>query len=99
MEVDGVVDTGAIHTVVYRSILEELGIKPLGRKRFKALGGYVEGGVGESGLLPAGKRKVAPVVFSEADDTVVVGLTALEISGLEVNAVKGTLKEAEPLLL
>ena len=38
MEVDGVVDTGAIHTVVYRSILEELGIKPLGRKRFKALG-------------------------------------------------------------
>lgn len=59
----------------------------------------MERGVDESGPLPAGERRVAPVVFSEADNTVVVGLTALEISGLEVDAVKGTLKEAEPLPL
>ncbi|MEM1523666.1 MAG: hypothetical protein QW407_05470 [Thermofilaceae archaeon] len=99
VEVDGIVDTGAIYTVVHRLILEELGIKPLGRKRFKAFGGYVERDVGETGLLLAGERRVVPVIFGEADDTVVVGLTALEIFGLEVDVVRGTLKEAELLLL
>ena len=99
VEVEGVVDTGAVYTVVRRDILESLGIKPLERRRFKAFGGYVERDVGEAGLALAGRRRVVPVIFGEADDAVVVGVTALEIFGLEVDPVRGVLKEAELLLL
>ncbi|WP_054854881.1 aspartyl protease family protein [Vulcanisaeta sp. JCM 16161] len=99
VEVDGIVDTGAIYTVIRRDILEELGIKPSRRRRFKAFGGYVERDVGEAGLILMGERRVVPVIFGETEDTVVIGVTALEIFGLEVDPVRGTLKEAELLLL
>ncbi|MCU7788082.1 aspartyl protease [Pyrobaculum sp. 3827-6] len=99
VEVEGVVDTGAIYTVVRRDVLESLGVKPLRRRRFKAFGGYVERDVGEVGLVLMGERRVVPVIFGEAEDVIVVGMTALEIFGLEVDPVRGTLKEAELLLL
>jgi len=99
LEVEGVVDTGAVYTVVRRDILESLGVKPLSRRRFKAFGGYVERDVGEAGLLLMGERRTVPVIFGEAEDAVVVGVTALEIFGLEVDPVRGTLREAELLLL
>ena len=99
VEVDGVVDTGAIYTVIRRDILEELGIRPAKRRRFKAFGGYVERDVGEAGLILVGERRVVPVIFGEAEDAAVIGVTALEIFGLEVDPVRGTLREAELLLL
>jgi hypothetical protein len=40
-----------------------------------------------------------PVVFSEEGDVAVIGVTALEIFGLEVDVVREVLKEAELLLL
>lgn len=99
VEVDGVVDTGAIYTVIRRDILEGLGIRPAKRRRFKAFGGYVERDVGEAGLILVGERRVVPVIFGEAEDAAVIGVTALEIFGLEVDPVRGTLREAELLLL
>ena len=99
VEVDGIVDTGAIFTVIRRDILESLGIRPIDKMRFKAFGGYVERDVGEVGLMIMGRRRVVPVIFGETEDTMVIGVTALEILGLEVDPVRGTLKEAELLLL
>ena len=46
-----------------------------------------------------GERRIVPVIFGETEDTIVIGVTALEIFGLEVDPVRGTLKEAELLLL
>ncbi|WP_054857141.1 aspartyl protease family protein [Vulcanisaeta sp. JCM 16159] len=99
VEVDGIVDTGVIYTVIRRDILEELGIKPSRRRRFKALGGYVDSDVGDAGLVLMGKKRVVPVIFGETEDTMVIGVTALEILGLEVNPIRVTLKETELLLL
>jgi len=99
LEVEGVVDTGAVYTVVRRDILESLGLRPLGRKRFKTFGGYIERDVGEAGLFLTGERRTVPVIFGETEDAMVIGITALEIFGLEVDPVRGTLKEAELLLL
>ncbi|MGC8571119.1 aspartyl protease [Caldivirga sp.] len=99
MEIDGIVDTGAIYTVIRRDILEGLSIKPSGRRRFKAFGGYVERDIGEAGLMIMGERRIVPVIFGETEDTMVIGITALEIFGLEVDPVRGSLKEAELLLL
>ncbi len=99
VEVDGIVVTSAIYTVIRRDILEELGIKPSRKRRFKAFGGYVERDVGDVGLMLMGERRIVPVIFGETEDTMVIGVTALEIFGLEVDPVRGTLKEAELLLL
>jgi len=37
VEVDALVNTGAIYSVVRRDVLEELGVKSLERRRFKVL--------------------------------------------------------------
>ncbi len=99
VEVEGIVDTGAIYSVVRRDVLEQLGVKPVERRRFRAFGGYVERDVGEVGMVLMGRRRVVPVIFDEEGGPAVVGVTALEIFGLEVDVVRGTLKEAELLLL
>lgn len=99
MEMDGVVDAGAMYSVIPRKVLEKLGVKLLERRRFKAFGGYVERDVGEVGVKLMGKRRTVTVIFGEVDDVTVLGVTALEAFGLEVDPVRGTLKEAELLLL
>ncbi len=99
IEVDAVVDTGATYSVVKRDVLEKLGIKPLERRRFRAFGGYVERDVGEVGMALLGRRHIVPVIFGEEGDITIVGVTALEIFGLEVDVVRGVLREAELLLL
>jgi len=35
VEVEGIVDTGAIYSVVRRDILEQLGVKPVERRKFR----------------------------------------------------------------
>ena len=99
VEVEAIVDTGAIYSVVRRDVLEQLGVKPVERRRFRAFGGYVERDVGEVGMVLMGRRRIVPVIFGEEGDPAVVGVTALEIFGLEVDVVRGVLKEAELLLL
>jgi predicted aspartyl protease len=99
IEVEALVDTGAVYSVVRRGVLEQLRIRPLERRRFKVFGGYVERDVGEVGLALLGRRRVVPIVFGEEGDVAVIGATALEIFGLEVDVVREVLKEAEPLLL
>ncbi len=99
IEVEAIVDTGAIYSVIRRDILEQLGVKPVERRRFRAFGGYVERDIGEVGMVLMGRRRIVPVIFGEDGDPAVVGVTALEIFGLEVDVVRGTLKEAELLLL
>ena len=55
--------------------------------------------MGEVGMVLLGRRHVVPVAFGEESDAVVIGVTALEVFGLEVDVVRGVLKEAELLLL
>lgn len=99
MKSDTLVDTGAIYSVIIIDILKQLGIRSLERRRFRVFGRYVERDVGEAGLILLGRRRIVPVVFGEEGDIVVIGITALEIFGLEVDVVRGVLKEAELLLL
>ncbi len=99
IEVEAIVDTSAMYSVVRRDVLEQLGVKPVERRRFRAFGGYVVRNIGEVGMVLMGRRRIIPVIFGEDGDPAVVGVTALEIFGLEVDVVKGMLREAELLLL
>ena len=46
-----------------------------------------------------GRKRTITVIFGEIEDTTVLGITALETFGLEVDPVKGTLRETELLML
>jgi len=59
----------------------------------------VEREIGEVGVVLMGRRRLVPVIFGEKGDSAILGVTALEIFGLEVDLVRGVLKEAELLLL
>jgi aspartyl protease family protein len=66
--VEVLVDTGTIYSVVGRDLLQQLGIKPIERRRFRVFGGYVERDVGEVGLVTLDRRRSAPLVFGEEKD-------------------------------
>lgn len=99
VDVKGVVDTGAVYTVVPKKLLEDIGMRPVERRRFRAFGGFVERDVGVAEVELMGKRGGITVIFGEEDDLAVLGVTALEALGLEVDPIKNTLREAELLML
>lgn len=62
-EVGGMVDTGAVYSVIHRRRLGELGIKPIGGGRFRALGGYVERDICEAEVEVLGRRRTIAVIM------------------------------------
>lgn len=99
IDVEGVVDTGAIYTVVNRALLESIDLKPIERRKFRAFGGEVERDVGIAAIELMGRRGGATMIFGEEKDAPILGVTALEALGLEVDPIKNTLKEAQLLML
>ncbi|MGC9152879.1 MAG: hypothetical protein ACP5GY_04000 [Vulcanisaeta sp.] len=67
--------------------------------RFLTFSSYVERDVGGAIIEVMGRRGAVTVIFSEERDINVLGVTALETLGFEVDPIKGTLKETEQLLL
>jgi len=69
-EVELIVDTGAIYTVVNKKILEEIGIRKRGKRKFKlADGKIVEREVGIIEIEVRETVAYAAVVFGEENDT------------------------------
>ncbi len=99
-EAELLVDTGAMYSVVPIQILKKLGISPLGRRVFAlANGEKIEREVGGA-LYKVGKHEgYASVVFGLNDDKPLLGVTALEEMGLQVDPVTRKLKPLELLLL
>ncbi len=56
IDVEGVVDTGAIYTVVPKTLLESIGLKPVEKRRFRAFGGDVEREVGVAEVELMGRK-------------------------------------------
>ena len=99
MELELLVDTGSTYTWIKRDRLEKLGVKPMGRRRFKTIEGRViEREVGEVLIECLGRRATTVAVFAEESDAEVLGLHALEGLGLEVDPVTKQLKEVEAIL-
>ncbi len=102
VEVEMLVDTGAIFTLVPRPILEQLGVRPSGTRKFQTIEGRpIERDVGVvlvevQGQQPPGP---VPVIFGEANDGAVLGVTALESMGLKVDPSAGALQRTDLLML
>ena len=102
VEIEMLVDTGAIFTLVPRPVLERLGVRPSGKRAFRTIEGRpIERDVGGIELEVDGYRPPAPVpvIFGEPNDGPVLGVTALESMGLKVDPTAGVLEPTDLLML
>ena len=92
-DIEFLVDSGAICTVVPKKILQELGIKPHSKRSFRlANGDKVERQLGSANVIYKKRRGAARVIFGEKGDFPLLGVTALEALGLVFDPLRQTLK-------
>jgi len=102
VEVEALVDTGAIFTLLPRSILQSLGLESRGKQAFRTVDGKaIERDIGVAHVEVQGRRSSIPipVIFGDPTDIPVLGVTALEILGFQFDPVRGELRPTEFLLL
>ncbi|MEM2936154.1 MAG: hypothetical protein QW231_03140 [Candidatus Bathyarchaeia archaeon] len=99
-EIELLVDTGAVFSSVPRPILEKLGLEPVEHRGLRVYGGArIERDIGGLLFEYSGNRAVGPVIFGEPKDTPVLGATALEALGYQVDPVTRQLKPTELLMI
>jgi clan AA aspartic protease len=94
------VDTGSIDGLVPARHLRRIGIKPEGRDVYElATGETVELPVGFARVRFMGTETVTKVIFGEDDAEPILGVVALESTGIGVDPVSRTLRRmtAKPL--
>lgn len=95
--IEFLVDSGAIHSLVHRHELVNLGIEPYKNLTFiLADGTNVEREVGDAYFEYQGEGGAAPVIFGEPGDEPLLGATTLESLGLVLNPFK---RELYPMRL
>ena len=99
-ETELIADTGAIYTAIPEDILMDLGIVARGTRRFKTASGELkELPVGEAYIEIAGEGVTSIVAFLPRGATPLLGVTTLELLGLQVDPITGELKPMELFLL
>ena len=93
------VDSGAVYSVVQRSVLEGLGIRPHSQRTFTlANGDQIERHLGDALFRYKEQRGAAPVIFGELGDSNLLGAVTLEALGYVLDPLKRELR-ALPMLL
>ena len=93
------VDTGATLSVLPTDLLDRLGVRRIGRQRFRGSGGVVTREVGNVSMRCDGAVAGVTVVFGGDDDPAIMGVTALESLGYELDPVSGRLNRIDLLML
>jgi len=100
LELELLVDTGAIYSALPEDILNKLEIKPMGKRSFKVASGELkEYKVGEAFIEVQGIGATSLVVFLPKNSIPLLGVTTLELLGLQLDPVTGKLKPLELLLI
>ena len=87
------VDTGAIDSLAPRRSLEAIGLRPTGRRRYAAADGReVEMDVAVGELEIMGELSGGVIVFGDEGAEPLLGVTALESAGIEVDPQNQRLK-------
>ena len=98
-EVDCLVDSGAVYSLISSAILERLGLKSHSARTFVlANGERVERRLGTAVFEYQGRRGDSLVVFGEPGDHALIGATTLEGFGLILDPFRRELKPL-PMLL
>ncbi len=97
--VEIVVDTGSLLTWLPEEMMVRLGVSSVRTRRFRTIdGSVVERPVGDCMIECEGETSYTPVVFGRHGDACVLGVTALEVLGLEVDPQNHRLKKVDAFL-
>ncbi|MGQ9641272.1 MAG: retroviral-like aspartic protease family protein [Candidatus Bathycorpusculaceae bacterium] len=100
MELDFIVDTGAIYTVITKRVADKLRLKETGRRKFKmANGDIVEYPISEAYIIIDGEGVTSVVAIADEKTPVLLGVATLELLGLKVDPVTGKLTPLELMIL
>ncbi len=94
------VDTGATDCLVPRQCLESIGLKPEGRRTYELADGseiHMDVTVGRLEFL--GDFVGATIIFGDSDAEPLLGVTALESAGIEVDPRNQSLKKLPAIRL
>jgi predicted aspartyl protease len=92
-EVDLVVDSGAIYSVVPAAVLRTIGVEPRKVETFSlANGGTVRRAIGDVYYEIDRSAGAAPVIFGRRGDTSLLGVVTLEALGLRLDPLRRTLR-------
>ena len=92
------VDTSATLSVLPTSLLERLEIRPISQRRLRGFGGTVTRDVGMVIMRYAGVDAGVTAVFGDEGDPAIMGVTALETLGYEVDPTSGELHRVDMLI-
>ena len=91
------VDSGAVYSVVPRTILRKLGVKPHSKKSFTlADGTQITRQVGDAVFKFNGQQGASPVIFGEKGDSMLLGTVSLAVLSLILDPLR---RELRPLPL
>jgi aspartyl protease family protein len=93
IETHAIVDTEVTLTVLPRKIASELGLKTKGSNIVETGAGKIKLDRSRAWLEIEGKSEIMPVLISDNIDKVLIGVTTLDILGLQVDPIEGKLKE------
>ncbi len=97
-EIPLIVDTGSEDTWIGRRFLEDLGLRPRFARTYRTINrARVKRDVGPVEIEYLGIRMPCPTVFANKNDANVLGATALEILGLQVDPRTHEVTRAESL--
>ena len=98
-EVEFLVDSGAVYSLVPGKILDQLGIEPYKEMSFSlADGTSIKRRISSAYFEFEGEGGPAPVVYGEERDTALLGATTLESIGLVLNPFTRTLHPMRMLM-
>ena len=100
MSIECLADTGAIYTMIPRDLLEKVETRAMGSRRFKLANGEIEEyPTGEAYVEVQGIGATSLVIFGREHSQSLLGVTTLELLGLQVDPISGQLKPLELYLL
>lgn len=89
------VDSGAVYSVVPKTVLRQLGVKPHSTKTFTlADGSWITRKIGDVVFKFDGHQGASPVIFGEKGDSTFLGTVSLEALGLLLDPIR---RELRPL--
>ena len=89
------VDSSAVYSVVPKTVLSKLGLKPHSTKTFMlADGSEIKRKVGDAVFKLNGHQGASPVIFGEKGDSTLLGTVSLEALGLLLDPIR---RELRPL--
>ncbi len=98
IKVKALVDSGATLTVIPRKLANDLGLKLTGKTVVEIGAGRIELDRARMWIEIECKEEIVPVLISDVIDKVLIGVTTLEVLGLQVDPITGRLKEWTLLL-